>query len=103
MDKWTWGPGFDVHDRDGGRAVFYQPPPSALSAVVTTAITAAPNANAVGQGVAKLRVRTGTAVADGEAGLVVYNDFAAAVAVGKRIVIARDPSGDYMLVSGDCP
>ncbi len=72
-------------------------------AVVTTAITSAPGASTVGQGVAKLRNRTETTLSDGDAGLVVYNDFAASVAVGKRIMIARDPSGDYMLVSGDCP
>jgi hypothetical protein len=72
-------------------------------AVVTTAIPAAPSAGAVSNaGRATLRERTGTTLADGATGQVVYSDFATAVAVGKRILVAPDGDG-WLLVSADCP
>jgi hypothetical protein len=74
-----------------------------LRAVVTTAIPAAPDANSVSNaGRAKLRERNGTALTDGRTGLVVLSDFSVEVAVGTRILLAKD-GDEYTLVAADCP
>jgi hypothetical protein len=99
--------GLTMHNGPGGLAFGVAFPDTGIYyAVVTTAITAAPNANTLGQGVAKLRVRgVGAAsLTDGATGLAVYSHFSTAVAVGKRILISREPDGNgWILVSGDCP
>lgn len=101
-DSWSWGEGFHVRDGDAGRTVSYLPPPSAVSAVVATGgITAAPDANTLGQGNATLRYRNGAALVDGPT-VKVYSNFTMAVAAGTRIEVAPD-GADYKLVGADCP
>jgi hypothetical protein len=82
--------------------VQFHPPPSALPAVVTTTITAAPNADTLGVGAAKLRVRNGATLADGQTGVVVYSNLSTAVASGKRCTVAPYGSA-YLLINADCP
>lgn len=93
--------GITHHSGPGGLALGLALPRGLERAVVTTAIPAAPSASTVSNsGRAKLRYRTGTTLADGDI-VTVYNDFAVAIPVGTRIILAPD-GGGYMLVSGDC-
>lgn len=101
-DTWSFGAGFYFRDGDGGKRVELRLPPSAVSAVVTTEITAAPDADTLGQGFARLRVRDGAALADGPI-VKVYAHCEVAVPVGTRIEVCPD-GADYKLVFAHyCP
>jgi hypothetical protein len=94
-----------THDNGpGGLSLSLKQPPGLQRAVVTTAIPAASGANNVSNtGRATLRVRTGTTLADGATGQIVYSDFSVAIPVGTRIIVAPDSDG-WMLVAVDyCP
>jgi hypothetical protein len=85
-----------------GFALHVRRPEGIVRAVVTTAIPAAPSASTVSNaGRARLLLRTGTTLGNGDI-VTVYNDFAVAIPVGTRILVAPD-GGGYMLVSSNCP
>jgi hypothetical protein len=78
--------------------------PGPISAVVTTAITAKPDADTLGQGIVTLRVRKagGPDLADGPS-VRVYSNFSVEVPVGTDVEVAPD-GADYKLIAVDyCP
>ena len=94
--------GVSVHSGPGGLTIVGPTiPPSALSAVAATGgISAAPNADTLGQGNAVLRVRNGAALTNGPT-VKVFSNFSEAVPAGTRIEVAPD-GADYKLVGADC-
>lgn len=73
-----------------------------MSAVVVTEITAAPDADTLGQGTAVLRNRDGADLSDGKT-VTVYSNMTVAIEAGTRIEVEPD-GADYKLVTADgCP
>jgi hypothetical protein len=84
-----------------GYALFVKGAASVYVAVSISIITAAPDANTLGQGMAVQRFREGAVLSDGEE-VKVYSNFSVAIPSGTRLVIA--PDGDaFQLVAADCP
>lgn len=101
LDSWSWGPGFDVHDGDGGRTVHFSPPSQVKYARTTTGGITARSGSTLGVGSIVIEERTGAAVADGAA-VTCYSTFAAAVAHPSNLMVMRDGTA-YALVSVECP
>lgn len=100
--SWSWGPGFDVHDGEGGKTVNYRPRPSAISAVVASGGITAASGDTLGEGNAVLRYRNGAALTNGPT-VKVYSHFTTAIPVDTRIEVAPD-GPDYKLVAAQyCP
>jgi len=71
------------------------------SAVVTTPITAAPDANTLGEGVATIRTRGGALLSDWFNGAV-YSNFSTEIAAGTRIEVVQDGSGWKLVAADGC-
>lgn len=80
---------------------FGKAPKNTISAVVTTAISLAPDANTLGEGAATLRDRDDVDLTDGRTGVRVLSNFSVEVPIGTRIEVAPD-GNIYKLVASDC-
>lgn len=73
-----------------------------ISAVAATGgITAAPDADTLGQGNVILRRRDGAALTNGRT-VLCYSNFSTAITAGTRLEVEPDGT-DYKLVAADCP
>lgn len=85
----------------GGYSLHIKAAGSPISAVVATGgITAAPDADTLGQGNATLRHRTGAALSDGPT-VLVYSNFSVAIPAATRVEVVPDGAA-YKLVAADC-
>ena len=102
-NNWTVGGHAEFNAGPSGNTLFVKGGGGTISAVVATGgITAAPDANTLGQGDAVLRLRNGAALINGPT-IKVYSNFSTAIPAGTRIEIAPEAGGDYKLVGSDCP
>jgi hypothetical protein len=101
-NSWDIGGNVEFNGGPSGYTLFIRPPRGVMSAVVTTEITAAPDADTLGEGVAMLRLRSGADLTDQEE-VTVFSDFSVPVPVGTRIKVAPDGEA-YALIAADfCP
>lgn len=85
-----------------GSALHVKGASTPISGVVATGgITAAPNANTLGQGNVTLRYRTGAALVDGPV-VLTYSNFSTAITAGTRVEVVPDGEA-YKLVASNCP
>jgi hypothetical protein len=102
LDKWSWGPGFEVNSGDGGRTVVYNAPQASIFPGVATSAITARSGSTAGSGTFKTRSLSGTTLSDATTGLALSNNLATAVASGTALMVGYD-GAVYWLISADCP
>lgn len=70
--------------------------------VVTTTVTAAPDADTMGHGIGTIRKRTGYALTDDETGVEFLNEFSVPIPVDSRVILDWDGKG-WVIIGADCP
>lgn len=101
-NTWAVGGHAEFSGSPSGYTLFVKGYPGPVSALAASGgITAAPDANTLGQGNAVLRYRNGATLVNGPT-VRVYSNFSTAIPAGTRIEVAPD-GADYKLVGSDCP
>lgn len=103
-NRWNvTGPGFEGSPTNG----FSLKLPSGGGAniahgVVTTELTAAPDANTMGHGSGTIRTRDGYALTDSEEDVEFLNEFQVVIPVTSRVLLGWDGDG-WVVIGADCP
>jgi hypothetical protein len=100
-NNWAIGGAVEYNAGASGNSLFVRGGSRPIAAVVTTEIDAKPDADTLGEGVARLRTRSGADLTDGEE-VTVFSNFSVAIPVGTEIVVLPDGEA-HMLVGADCP